>query len=66
MSERNPYETDEQREEHQAQQEQYYWHCLHEFVAICKVFGMEKVSKDIKLIREQLEGIKEESRIITL
>lgn len=53
-------------EETMARQEQYYWHCLHEFVAMCKVFGMPKISADIKKIREELEGVKEEKRIVTL
>lgn len=59
-----PQETLE--EESMARQEQYYWAVLHEFVAMCKVFGMPKIAADIKQIREGVDGVKEEKRIVTL
>lgn len=46
-----------------ARQEEYYWYCLHEFLAITKVFGQAKVLADLKALREQVEPKKEESRI---
>lgn len=49
------------------QQEQYYWHVLQEFYAMMKIFGPKRISQDLKKIREQAEGVKEEpTRIITL
>ena len=67
MSERKDYEEqNKQEEESMARQEQYYWAVLHEFVAMCKVFGMTRIAADIKKIREQVEGVKEEKRIVTL
>lgn len=43
-------------EEAAANQEAYYWHLLHEFVAINKFFGQTKVMADLKMIRERLKA----------
>ncbi|MCR4284927.1 MAG: hypothetical protein NUV97_02685 [archaeon] len=53
-------------EEQAALQEKYYWHVLMEFHAILKVFGNTKVLADLKKIKEQVDGVVEEPRIITL
>lgn len=58
--------VDDTEEETMARQEQYYWAVLHEFVAMCKVFGMTKIAADIKKIREEVDGVTEEKRIVTL
>lgn len=50
-------------EEAAAQQEAYYWHILGEFLAMNRVFGQTKVLGDLKLLREKVEGKKEEPRI---
>jgi len=47
-----------------AQQEEYYWYILQEFLAINKVFGQTKVLNDLKALRESVEPKKEEPRII--
>jgi hypothetical protein len=43
-------------EEQASNQEAYYWHLLHEFVAINKFFGQTKVMSDLKMIRERLKA----------
>ena len=39
-----------------ANQEAYYWHILHEFVAMNKFFGQTKIMHDLKMIREGIEA----------
>lgn len=39
-----------------ANQEAYYWHILHEFVAMNKFFGQTKIISDLKMIREGIEA----------
>lgn len=52
--------TDE--EQQAANQEAYYWHLLHEFVAINKFFGQTKVMADLKMIRERLQAEEDKNK----
>ena len=45
-----------------AHQEEYYWHLLHEFVAINKFFGQTKVMGDLKLIRDRLKAEEDKNK----
>ena len=57
--EEQPEMTQEQQE---ANQEAYYWHLLHEFVAVNKFFGQTKVMADLKMIRERLKAEEDENK----
>jgi len=39
-----------------ANQEAYYWHVLHEFVAMNKFFGQTKIMADLRMIREGIQA----------
>lgn len=51
-------------EQQAAEQEMYYWHCLQEFHAMLKVFGQAKIMKDLKKIKDEVDGVVERPCII--